>query len=243
MERQKAQLSGRVSEVSPVLPTQTGGDRRWPTDWPGCRDLMLGEDNDSPYWAKTDGFITEPQNVSSPGKQNALTDADRRDAGRLKLRNVLEGGHAADAVQLLDEDPSRANDPIGEDGRLPLHVALERKPIPEVGMSDACTSENAAPICLLAKLHPKACQVGDKRRRSALPLHIALEMDHEDVVVWELLRQYPKAAAQRSPVTDKLPLVQAIERRREAGIVAELINSHRAATGIQDVEVCQTSRK
>lgn len=127
------------------------------------------------------GFITEvdEQKRQQP-LQSTLTDEERARAARLKLRNALQGGRAEIALEVLDGEyrATLKQADLCEDGRLPLHVALDLKP-------DALgVTANSAPISILGKLYPKAAKTGDPTRDKALPLHVALEMGHEDVVVW-----------------------------------------------------------
>lgn len=104
--------------------------------------------------------------------RSMLSDAERRDVSRLRLRNALQGGHADVALQLLDEQPN-ASKAMSIDGRLPLHIALEHGGKANVGV-----------ICALGEMNPKAAMAGDPTNGGALPLHTALEKGHEDVVVW-----------------------------------------------------------
>lgn len=153
-----------------------------------------------PDWARMGGFITETE-LGEPQRQapqSTLTDEERARASRLKLRNALQGGHAEVALALLDgsDGGTLAQADLNEDGRLPLHIALDREP-------DALgVTANSVPICVLGKLHPKAAKAGDPKRSKALPLHICLEMGHEDVVVWCAAHISTRAA----PATSAPPL-------------------------------------
>ena len=99
-----------------------------------------------------------------------LSDAERREVSRLRLRNALRDGHADVALQLLDENP-QISKAMSIDGRLPLHIALEHG------------KANIGVICALGEMNPKAAMAGDPTNGGALPLHTALEKGHEDVVV------------------------------------------------------------
>ena len=125
-------------------------------------------------------LLTEVDEQKRQPPQSTLTDEERARAARLKLRNALQDGRAEIALEVLDGESGATlkQADLCEDGRLPLHVALDREP-------DALgVTANSAPICILGKLHPKAAKTADPKRDKALPLHIALQMGHEDVVVW-----------------------------------------------------------
>ena len=104
--------------------------------------------------------------------RSKLSDAERREVSRLRLRNALRDGHADVALQLLDENP-QISKAMSIDGRLPLHIALEHGGKANIGV-----------ICALGEMNPKAAMAGDPTNGGALPLHTALEKGHEDVVVW-----------------------------------------------------------
>ena len=150
--------------------------------------------------------------------KSKLTDGERREAARLKLRNALQGGHADVAMGLLDENPAAAK-AMDVDGRYPIHIALKER-------TGAHIKDNIAVICMLGEMHPSACQAGDPERRGALPLHSALELGHDDIVCWEVLNRYPAAAMQASPTDGRLPLMIAIEHRSSVGVVNDLLKAH-----------------
>ena len=164
----------------------------------------------SPDWARMGGFITEAEldERKRQPPQSTLTDEERARASRLKLRNALEGGHADVALSVLDggDGGTLAQADLCGDGRLPLHIALDREP-DAVG-----ATANSVPICVLGKLHPKAAKTGDPKRSKALPLHICLDMGHEDVVVWCAAISLP------SPVPSASPRARAASRPPHACI-------------------------
>ena len=97
-----------------------------------------------------------------------LTDWQRREACRIRLRNLLEGGQEEAALDLLDEKPQAAKEADGA-GRLPLHIAVSRVP------------ELAEAVSVLVELHPAACLQPDPQSKGELPLHVALAKGHSDL--------------------------------------------------------------
>lgn len=159
---------------------------------------------------------------SHASKKKPLTDAERREAQRLMLRNALQGGHADEALRMLDSNPTAAKS-MTIDGKLPLHYALE-----------VAGHDNIPAICTLGELHPKGAACGDPTRGGRLPLHTAIEMGHEDVVIWDLIGRYPSAAGQVSPQSNQLPLITALEHCRCASLIGELIKAHEDALSTLD---------
>ena len=81
--------------------------------------------------------------AAATGARSKLSDVERREVARLKLRNALKGGHADIALQLLDENPVAAKS-MSLEGRLPLHIAMEHSGKANVGV-----------ICALTEMNPK----------------------------------------------------------------------------------------
>ena len=81
--------------------------------------------------------------AAATGARSKLSDVERREVARLKLRNALKGGHADIALQLLDENPVAAKS-MSLEGRLPLHIAMEHSGKANVGF-----------ICSLTEMNPK----------------------------------------------------------------------------------------
>ena len=191
-----------------------------------------------------------------PPIASSLSNFERREAWRLGLRNALQDFDSDLVLDLLEQHPFLAKEAV-DDGRLPLHLALDERPRsePPAALSthrrvvvedeeedaedEAAAQEEeedeaaAGVVAELCELHPRGAMEPDRKHGGNLPLHVAL--DHakpQPLIIFELLNRYQSAAGH--PTLDgRLPIFIAIARgeRASAAIVAELVRaSQRCST-------------